>query len=138
MLATLQSCLKKNVLKCFFLKEALEKAQMLDQKESTVAARTYKKLKERAEILATRRYYGECNKIKKYIDLVARLRGLSLIARDFYKSIKKGKLEPLELILDHLSYWKGFVGKTFDIGELNPKGVDGNHPGKNVTTISLM
>ena len=105
---------------------------MLDQKESTAAARTYKKLKERAEILETRRYFGECNKIKKYIDLIARLRGLSLIARDFYKSIKKGKLEPLEPIFDHLAYWKGFVGKTFDIGELNPKGVDPNHPGKSV------
>ena len=103
---------------------------MLDEKESTLAAKTYKKLKERADILAARRYFGECNKIKKYIDLVARLRGLSLIARDFYKSIKKGKVENLEQILDHLDYWKGFVGKTFDIGELNPKGVDSNHPGK--------
>ena len=103
---------------------------MLDEKESTVAAKTYKKLKERADILASRRYFGECNKIKKYIDLIARLRGLSLIAKDFYKSIKKGKVENLELINDHLAYWKGFVGKTFDIAELNPKGVDSNHPGK--------
>ncbi|CAK8690693.1 unnamed protein product [Clavelina lepadiformis] len=110
-------------------KDALEKAQRLDQKESNVAAKTYKKLKERSDLLATRRFYGESNKIKKYIDLIARLRGLNLIARDFYKSIKKGKVEPLENILNHLQYWKGFTGKTFDIGELNPKGVDMKHPG---------
>lgn len=116
----------------FFLyfEDALEKAQRLDQKESNVAAKTYKKLKERSDLLATRRFYGESNKIKKYIDLIARLRGLNLIARDFYKSIKKGKVEPLENILNHLQYWKGFTGKTFDIGELNPKGVDMKHPGK--------
>ena len=61
--------------------------------------------------------------------MVARLRGLSLIARDFYKAIKKGKVEPLEQILSYVDYWKGFVGKTFDLGELVPKGVDPNHPG---------
>lgn len=110
-------------------KEALEKAQRLDDKESNLAANTYKKLKERSEILATKRYFGECNRIRKFIDLVARLRGLNLIAKDFYKSIKKGKVEPLENISNHLLYWKGFVGKTFDIGTLNPKGVDANHPG---------
>lgn len=110
-------------------KEALEKAQRLDEKESNIAANTYKKLKERSEILATKRYFGECNRIRKFIDLVARMRGLNLIAKDFYKSIKKGKLEPLENILNHLQYWKGFVGKTFDIGTLSPKGVDANHPG---------
>jgi len=110
-------------------KEALEKAQRLDEKESNISANTYKKLKERSEILATKRYFGESNKIRKFIDLVARLRGLSVIANDFFKSIKKGKVEPLENILNHLQYWKGFVGKTFDIGTLNPKGVDPNHPG---------
>ncbi|XP_078490996.1 uncharacterized protein LOC100180263 [Ciona intestinalis] len=110
-------------------KAALEKAQILDEKESSITAKTYKKLKERSDILSKRRYFGESNKIRKYIDLVARMRGLNLIARDFYKSIKKGKLEPLENVLNHLQYWKGFVGTSFNIGELNPKGIDSNHPG---------
>ena len=121
---------KSFIIKLNCLQEALEKAQKLDEKESDVVAQTYKKLKQRAEILSSRRYYGECNKIKKYIDLVARMRGLSLIARDFYKSLKKGKVEPLEQVVDHLAYWKGFVATSFNLAELNPKGVDSNHPGK--------
>jgi len=117
-------------LPCFPPQRALEKAQQLDEREAVLVAKTYKKLKERSEILATRRFFGECNKIRKYIDLVARLRALNLIARDFYKSIKKGKVENVESILNYLQYWKGFTASSFDIGDLNPKGVDPNHPGK--------
>lgn len=109
-------------------KAALDKAQRLDDKDSETTARTYKKLKERAEILSTKRYFGECNRIRKYIDMVARMRCLNLIARDFYKSIKKGKLEPLENVLNHLQYWKGFTVASFDLGEVSPKGVEPNDP----------
>lgn len=107
-------------------KVALDKAQKLDDKDAATVAKTYKKLKERAEILSTKRYFGECNRIRKYIDLVARMRCLNLIARDFYKSIKKGKLEPLENILNHLQYWKGFTVTTFDLGEVSAKGIESN------------
>lgn len=118
-------------------KAALDKAQRLDVKEATATASTYKKLKERAELLRIKRYIGESNRILKYIDLVARMRCLNLIARDFYKSIKKGKLEPLENVLIHLQYWKGFTATSFDLKELNPKGVDANHPG-NMLSYSKM
>lgn len=111
-------------------KAALDKAQRLDGKDPETIAKTYKKLKERAEILQTKRYFGECNRIRKYIDLVARMKGLNLIARDFYKSIKKGKLEPLDNISSHLLYWKGFTVASFDLGEVSLNGIERNHPGK--------
>lgn len=120
-------------------KAALDKAQKLDLKDSESAAESYKKLKERAEILQTKRYFGECNRIRKYIDMVARMRGLSLIARDFYKSIKKGKLEPLENIYSHFLYWKGFTASSFDLREVVPNGMERNHPGtKYVIWICLV
>ena len=112
----------------FFRQEAVEKAQRLDDKDQTDAT-SLNKLKQRCEILETKKYFSECSMIQKYLDFIARLRGLNLIAKDFAKIIKKAKLEPLDEMNNLFEFWKAFVGLKCDISALEPNDVDKTHPG---------
>jgi len=109
-------------------KEAIEKAQRLDEKDNESAC-TLKKLKLRAGILEIKQYPSEYNMILKFLDFISRMRTLCLISKDFMKAMKKGKLEPLDECNNLLAYWKGFVSLNFDLTSLQPKGVDSAHPG---------
>jgi len=117
---------KKNEFELF--KEAIEKAQRLDEKDQKVAA-TFKKLRLRSEILETKKYFSECNMIRKFLDFIARMKGLNLVSINFYKDIKKAKLEPLTELNNHMLYWKGFLAPNYDMTVLQPIGVDATHPG---------
>jgi len=117
---------EKNEFELF--KEAIEKAQRLDEKDAN-AAPNLKKLKLRCEILEAKKYFSECNMVNKYLDFIARMRGLNLIAKDLAKLIKKAKLEPLEELESQFTYWKDFVSPAFNVAGLQPIDVDKSHEG---------
>jgi hypothetical protein len=55
-------------------------------------------MKESAELLLKNNYLAEANRIRKYVDLVGRMRGLSTIAGGLCKALKKGKVSGIDRI----------------------------------------
>ena len=79
---------------------------------------SFKAMKETSEILVQHQYLVEANRIKKFLDIAGRMRGLTMIAGGFYKALKKGKVKGLDKIKYYLEYWKGFTVRTFNYSEL--------------------
>jgi len=55
-------------------------------------------MKESAELLVKNNFLMEANQIRKYIDLIGRMRGLSTIAGGLYRAVKKSKVKGLDHI----------------------------------------
>ena len=66
----------------------------------------------------------EANRIKRFLDIAGRMRGLGTIAGGFYKALKKGKVRGIDKIKYYLDYWKGFSVRSFDYGELTFRNAD--------------
>lgn len=110
-------------------KGALEKAQRLDPKNQSDAP-SLKKLSLRYEILEEKGYIAECRELDKYFDLIERMRGLHLVAKDFVKVAQKSKLKPMKKLEESFEHWKNFVtvGNNFWPG-LHPQDLNPQHPG---------
>ena len=80
---------------------------------------SFKTMKESSELLVQHQYILESNRIKKFLDIAGRMRGLTMIAGGFYKALKKGKVKGLDKIKYYLDYWKGFTVRTYNYSELN-------------------
>lgn len=117
---------EKNEFETF--KGALEKAQRLDDKDQT-DAKNLKKLKARCDILEKKKYFNESDMLKKYLDMVARMRGLNLVGKSFIKVAKKSKLEPRDPLERQSAVWKCFVSPGIDVTAMTPQDVDSDHPG---------
>lgn len=113
-------------------KEAVEKAQRLDEKDQSIAG-TLAKLKLRSNILEEKKYFSESNQIKKYFDFITRMRQLNLITKDFIKVCKKAKLEQktIESLDKFSNIWKDLLSPKYDVAVLEPNSEDFtiNHPG---------
>ena len=80
---------------------------------------SFKIMKDTSELLIQHQYIVEANRIKKFLDIAGRMRGLTMIAGGFYKALKKGKVKGLDKIKYYMDYWKGFTVRTFNYSELN-------------------
>ena len=108
---------------------SLEKAEALREqtklKKGEVARITsYKVMKEASDLLLKQHHVNEANKIKTFLDIAGRLRGIGMIAGGFYKALKKGKVKGLDKIKYYLDYWKGFCVRSFDYNELQYRNAD--------------
>lgn len=84
----------------------------------------FKNMKDTTEMMLQRQYIVEANRIKKFLDIAGRMRGIGTIAGGFYKSLKKGKVKGIDRIKYYLDYWKGFTVRSFDYSVLEFKGTD--------------
>ena len=85
---------------------------------------SFKTMKEASELLVQHQYLVEANRIKNFLDIAGRMRGLTMIAGGFYKALKKGKVKGLDKIKYYLEYWKGFTVRTFNYSELTFRNAD--------------
>ena len=121
------NCFEHEELTAFLI--ALEKAeslrgQMKLKKGEKVRIDSIRVMKESADLLMKENYFTEANRIRTFIDLVGRMRGLSTIAGGFYKALKKGKVSGLDKIKHYIDYWKGFCIRSFDYTQLAIENVD--------------
>ena len=68
---------------------------------------SFKTMKEASELLVQHQYLVEANRIRKFLDIAGRMRGLTMIAGGFYKALKKGKVKGLDKINTIWSTGKG-------------------------------
>jgi len=116
---------------CFEKDELLAFMIALDRAEA-IRAQTKLKKKEEPKITCLR-VMGECtdilvkhdhvieaNVIKKFLDIVARMRGLATVAFGFYKLMKKGHVQDsdTERLKDFVDNWRGMCVRTFDYSTL--------------------
>ena len=116
------NCFEREELTSFMI--ALEKAEALREqsklKKGEVAKITsYKVMKESADLLIKHHFLNEGNRIKRFLDIAGRMRGIGMIAGGYYKALKKGKVKGLEKIKYYLDFWKGFTVRSFDYTELS-------------------
>ena len=76
---------------------ALEKAETLRSKGKLKKGEeprisSYKTMKEAVELLEKQKYLNEANRIKRFLDICGRMKGIGMIAGGFYKALKKGKV----------------------------------------------
>jgi len=62
--------------------------------------------------------------ILNYLDLLARLRGLSNVAGDFQKSLKKAQMPNIEEQAQVQKYWKAMALPRVDLSNIQPKDTD--------------
>ena len=102
---------------------AVEKAetmrsQMKLKKGETAKITSFKVMKESADLLTLHKHLNEAARLRRYLDIAGRMRGISMIAGGFYKALKKGKVKGLDKIKYYLDFWKGFCVRSFDYTEL--------------------
>ena len=108
---------------------ALEKAEAIRQKmklKKTEQARisSYKLMKEASELLRQHKFISESNRIREFLNIAGRLRGIGTIAGGFFKAMKKSKLKGIDKMKYYIDYWKGFTVRSFDYGELSFRNTD--------------
>ena len=108
---------------------ALEKAESIRERmklKKTESPRisSYKLMKEASELLRQHKFVAESNRIKEFLNIAGRLRGIGIIASGFFKAMKKGKLRGIDKIKYYMEYWKGFTVRSFDYGELSFRNAD--------------
>lgn len=102
---------------------ALEKAEALREqsklkKGETAKITSFKTMKESTDLLIKHRFVNEANRIKRFLDIAGRMRGISMIAGGYFKALKKGKVKGIDKVKYYLDYWKGFTVRSFDYTEL--------------------
>lgn len=80
---------------------------------------SFKVMKEACDLLVKQKYLMEANRIKRFMDIAGRMRGLGTIAGGFYKALKKGKVRGIDKIKYYLDYWKGFCVRSYDYSQLS-------------------
>ena len=75
-------------------------------------------MREATELLKQHNFINEANRIRRFLDICGRMKGISMIAGGFFKALKKGKVKGLDKIKYYLDYWKGFSVRAFDYAEL--------------------
>lgn len=108
---------------------ALEKAESLREKQKMKKGETpqitsYKTMKEGADLLTAQKFMTEANRIRDFLNIAGRMRGIGTIASGFYKAMKKGKLKGTEKIKYYADFWKGFTVRSFNYSELQFKNTD--------------
>jgi hypothetical protein len=121
------NCFEHEELTPFML--ALERAETLREgkklkKGEEAKITNFKVMKDASDLLVQERYLQEAARVKKFLDLAGRLRGISMIAGSYYKALKKGKVRGLDKIKHYMDYWKGFTSRGYDYTELPFKGSD--------------
>ena len=121
------NCFEREDLPQFMI--ALERAEALRgqsklKKGEVARISCIKVMRESTELLKQHKFINESNRIKRFLDICGRMKGISLIAGGFYKALKKGKVKGLDKIKYYLDYWKGFCVRSFDYGELQFRNSD--------------
>lgn len=115
------NCFEREELTQFLI--ALEKGESLREqtklkKTESLEIDSFKVMRECADLLYQHRHVPEANRIKRFLDIMARMKGLSMIATGFYKLLKKGKVKGVDELKHFSEYWKGFGSRTFDFRAL--------------------
>ena len=97
--------------------EMLRKSTKLKKSESP-EINSFKVMRECADLLAAQNFIEESNTIRKFLDIMARVKCISAIATGFYKALKKGNVKGLEKLQYYVDYWKGFCSRNYDFREL--------------------
>ncbi len=102
---------------------AMEKAEMLRgqkklKKSESPNITSYKVMKECTELLNQQKFVAESNRIKAFMNIAGRARGIATIAGGFFRAMKKAKLRGIDKIKYYLDFWKGFTVRSFDYSGL--------------------
>ena len=97
--------------------ETLRKSTKLKKSESP-EINSFKVMRECADLLASQHYLEEANIIRRFLDLMARVKCISAIGTGFYKALKKGQVNGIEKLQFYVDYWKGFCSRNYDFREL--------------------
>ena len=121
------NCFEKEELMQFMI--ALEKAEALRsqaklKKGEEPKISSYKTMKDAVELLQNQRFLNEANRIKRFLDIAGRLRGIGMIAGGFYKALKKGKVKGIDKIKHYLDFWKGFSLRSYDYSQMQFRNAD--------------
>lgn len=109
-------------------KQAIEKARRLDPKDRE-PAKSLKKLKLRSELLEKELYTDESEVVKRYLCMIARMRGLFLIAKDFTKIAKKAKFKKQDKLTLYFTLWQFYLAPATDLSKIVPNDVNPEHRG---------
>ena len=106
---------------------ALEKAENLRsqtklKKSEDPKITNFKTMREAAVLLEQQKFYVEYNRIRKFLDICGRMRGIATIAGGLFKALKKGKVKGIDRIKFLSDYWKGFCVRSYNYSELEFKG----------------
>lgn len=118
------NCFEREELTQFLI--ALDKGEGLREqtklkKSESPQINSFKVMRECADLLLQHRYVNEANRIRRFLDIMGRMKGLGMIAGGFLKALKKGKVKGMDKLKDYMEYWKGFCSRTFDFRELQFK-----------------
>ena len=108
---------------------ALEKAEgiretMKLKKTEEPRISTIKMMKDCTQLLDQHKYSKEAARIRRFLDITGRMRGLGMIATSYYKALKKGKIRGVDKLKYYLDYWKGFCARNYDYSQLQFRGTD--------------
>jgi hypothetical protein len=106
--------------------EQAETLRLQSKRKKGVTARisSITTMKESADLLSKNNLISEANRIRKYIDLVGRMRGLSTIAGGLLKALKRAKVKGYDQLKHCVDHWKGFCVRSFDYTELTILNID--------------
>ena len=79
---------------------------------------SFRSMRECADLLLQHKYINDSNRIRRFLDIMGRMKGISMIAGGFYKALKKGKVKGLDKLSHNLDFWKGFCVRSYDYSEL--------------------
>jgi len=71
-----------------------------------------------SDLLIKHDFIMEANRIRKFLDIVGRMRGLGSLAMGFYKVLKKGKVQGIAVLKDNVDNWRGMCLRSFDYTQL--------------------
>ena len=119
------NCFEREELTQFMI--SLEKAEHLRsqiklKKSEDPKITNYKTMKEASELLKQQNHFVEYNRIRKFLDIAGRMRGIATIAGGLYKALKKGKVKGVDRLKDLSEHWKGFCTRSYNYGELEFRG----------------
>lgn len=109
-------------------KQALEKARRLDPKDRG-PAKNLNKLKLRSELLQKELYTDESGAVNRYLCLIARMRGLSLIAKDFTNIAKKAKFKKQDKLNLYFKLWQFYLAPATNLSKIVSNDVNPKHKG---------
>ncbi|CAH1796928.1 unnamed protein product [Owenia fusiformis] len=105
-------------------KKKLRKRKVTPVTPKDPRVKTYKDMQTAADLLQAHRFYAESHRLRFVMDLTGRLRGLNMIAKGFFKALKKCKVPGIDKFKHYLDYWRGFTIRTYDYTEVKMKGID--------------
>lgn len=115
------NCFEHDELLEFF--EACDRGEMLRKntklkKSESPEINSFKVMRECADLLAAQNFIEESNTIRRFLDIMARVKCISAIGTGFYKALKKGNVKGIEKLQYYIDYWKGFCARNYDYREL--------------------